>query len=116
MKNVEHSLHMKDFAYSNEVREIIVNNIIKYNNNNNSISKHDIEFSKKVKITKNFLKEHTNIFFTCADKGNVTVCIYTDEYIEKMEKNIFSDTNTYIMIKKNPLSSEQKESISFSLI
>ena len=56
---------MKDFAYSNEVSEIIVNSIMKYNNNNNSISKHDIEFSKKVKITKNFLKAHEYIFYMC---------------------------------------------------
>ena len=64
---------MKDFTYNKEVREIIVGNIIKHNNNNSTISKQDIALSKKVKITKNYLKEHKNLFFICADKGNVTV-------------------------------------------
>ena len=107
VKNVEHSLCNKEFAYNKEVRDIIVENIIKHNDNNSSFSKYDIEFSKKVKTAKNFLKEHKNICFTCADKGNVTVCVNTDEYCEQME-NIFSDTKTYKIINKNPLSSLQK--------
>ena len=31
--------------------------------------------AQKIKLTKNFLRAHDDIFFTKADKGNVTVCL-----------------------------------------
>ena len=49
-----------------------------------------------------------DIFFTKADKGNVTVCLKESEYIIKMN-NLLSDTSTYISIDKNPLRKLQEK-------
>jgi len=43
-----------------------------------------------------------NIIFTKADKGNAVVALERLEYIAKME-NIFSDTNTYTVLQRNPI-------------
>ena len=47
--------------------------------------------------------------FTHADKGNLTVCMDTKEYIMKME-NLLNDQNTYVKIKINPNIELQKRS------
>ena len=61
-------------------------------------------FSNKLKITKNFLKTNPDIFFTSADKGNLTICLNKYEYYTKM-LNLLSDRSTYKLLekKKNPL-------------
>lgn len=57
---------------------------------------------KKVKTTQAFIKQHPNILFTRADKGNVTVALDNNEYVFKIE-SMPSDKNTYIKSKiKNP--------------
>jgi len=46
---------------------------------------------------KTFTKEHPEVFFTKADKGNTTVILNKQNYITKMI-NILSDTHSYITI------------------
>jgi len=58
-------------------------------------------------ITVKFCKNNPNVIFTRADKGNVTVAMNKDEYIKKMEI-MLQDPNTYVMIKKNPMKSIEK--------
>jgi len=55
-----------------------------------------------LKITKNFMKENTDILFTKADKGNATVAIDINEYNNKM-KEMFSDPDTYLVVERDPL-------------
>src|SRR5436190_9657229 len=40
--------------------------------------------------------------FTRADKGNVTVALDKDKYVQEMNK-LLSDNNTYNIVKKDPL-------------
>ncbi|XP_071580549.1 uncharacterized protein [Temnothorax nylanderi] len=52
--------------------------------------------------TVDFTLAHPNIFFTRADKGNVTIALNRDGYIEKMEETL-ADPATYSIVKKDPL-------------
>lgn len=53
-------------------------------------------------FTSQFLKRNNNIFFTRADKRNITVAIDRDTYVDKMN-SLLSDYDTYISNTKNPL-------------
>ena len=50
--------------------------------------------------TRIFVSAHSNIIFTHADKGNVTVALDKDTYLNKMI-TLLSDVDTYIL-KKDP--------------
>ncbi|KYN12431.1 hypothetical protein ALC57_15398, partial [Trachymyrmex cornetzi] len=54
-----------------------------------------------IKSTDKFVKEHPEVLFSKADKGNVTVALNKVDYINKME-NMLSDNNTYEVINKDP--------------
>lgn len=60
-----------------------------------------------LKSTLYFTDKHPNIIFTRADKGNVTVALDKNFYITEIEK-VLHDNNTYVKIKKNPISSIEK--------
>jgi len=53
-------------------------------------------------MTKKFCKNNKNIIYTKADKGNVTVAMDKDFYINKIEE-LLNDQNTYTIVKKNPI-------------
>lgn len=61
----------------------------------------ELLISKWSSFTKKFIREHPDILFTRADKGNVTVAMNKKDYITKMEE-LPSDKNTYIINKKDP--------------
>jgi len=44
----------------------------------------------------------TNIIFTKADKGNITVPLDRGSYIDKVEE-LLDDVNTYTVVKRNPI-------------
>ncbi|XP_018346175.1 PREDICTED: uncharacterized protein LOC108750859 [Trachymyrmex septentrionalis] len=52
--------------------------------------------------TRAFLSEHNNVLFTHADKGNVTVALDREVYLEKMI-TLLNDKNTYCLINKDPI-------------
>lgn len=83
----------------NEKRNLIVNcitNFQKDHSNKDNLALHKIE-----RETKKFLKDNTDILILKADKGNTTVAIDKKEY-HKKTTDILSDTNTYIILKKDP--------------
>jgi len=53
--------------------------------------------------TKEFIKEHPSVFFTRADKGNVTA-MNKDTYRNKMIE-LLSDSSTYVKVTKDPTKS-----------
>ena len=110
VKNVETSLQLWDINndVTNEIRKITPKNVNNFIKKEFHISKEDNKISKNLKITKKFLNDNPDIFFTKADKGNVTVCLKRSEYIIKMN-NFLSDTSTYISIDKNPLRKLQEK-------
>jgi len=58
--------------------------------------------------TKNFCLRNPEIIFTRADKGNITVALNKNNYINKMEC-LLGDINTYTLIKKDPSASIEKK-------
>ncbi|XP_043469746.1 uncharacterized protein LOC122503318 [Leptopilina heterotoma] len=104
VKNLEFCLSKVDIDENskNTLRgkfsDVLSNNL----KNKNSLTNQDKSFSKKLNITKTFLKNNPELFFTPADKGNVTVLLKKTDYNQKMT-NMFTDTTTYELIKKNPI-------------
>lgn len=58
----------------------------------------DIEYSKKINVTKFFERQFT-AFFMQADKGNFTVCIERDKYLTKMQ-NLSNNQKEYRLIPR----------------
>ncbi|KYN18734.1 hypothetical protein ALC57_08963 [Trachymyrmex cornetzi] len=61
------------------------------------------KLQKATRLTKQFLKDNSNIIFTKADKGNLTVALDKNMYIEKV-KTMLDDKDTYMKILKDPTS------------
>jgi len=59
-------------------------------------------------ITQQFCRDNPNIIFTKADKGNITVALDKGHYISEI-KDLLKDTNTYMMVKKNPIKSMERD-------
>jgi hypothetical protein len=62
----------------------------------------DLEYLRLYKSANKFIKENTNIIFTKADKGNITVAMDRNGYIFEMNKTL-SDEDTYVKVEKNPV-------------
>ena len=61
-------------------------------------------FSNNLNITKEFLKNNSELMFTFSDKGNTdisTVCIKSSDYKERSE--LLDDKTTYKKLNSNPL-------------
>jgi len=52
-------------------------------------------------FTKKFVKNHSDIMFTKADKGNAIIVIERIDYYKEMEE-MLSEKNTYDIVKKDP--------------
>jgi len=59
------------------------------------------------RITQQFCRDNHKIIFTKVDKGNVTVTLDKNHYINEMN-DILKDVNTYMMVKKNPVKSIER--------
>ena len=65
--------------------------------NRGCFSLYDRSLSNKLAHTKSLLKQNPEVFFTRADKGNLSVCLYLSDYQDRMHK-LLSDTDTYICL------------------
>ncbi|XP_018368506.1 PREDICTED: uncharacterized protein LOC108764666, partial [Trachymyrmex cornetzi] len=63
---------------------------------------YDKRLTTMEKNTINFISSHPDIIYTRADKGNATVAMSRETYINKM-KTMLNDIDTYILIKKDPV-------------
>uniref|UniRef100_A0ABD2W8E4 Reverse transcriptase domain-containing protein n=1 Tax=Trichogramma kaykai TaxID=54128 RepID=A0ABD2W8E4_9HYME len=106
IKNVEScisQLRLEETDVQNDIRNIVVNNLKSSTKNMMNVSKSDQLLNDKLQQTRDFLKDNKHLFFTKADKGNVTVCMEVDEYNNKMSL-LLNDEKTYEKVKRNPLS------------
>jgi len=76
----------------------IINRIF---HNNSKQNPHNKFLSSILSFTKTFTKEHPEIFFTKADKGNTTVILNKKDYLNKMT-DMLSDSHTYEIIHQDP--------------
>lgn len=87
----------------NTIRNKIVNSIEKNCNKKIHISINDRILNENIQKTKQYIQNNKDrVLFTKADKGNITVAIDRQNYIEKVESNL-SDAKYYVLLKRNPL-------------
>ncbi|KMQ88955.1 hypothetical protein RF55_11479 [Lasius niger] len=103
IKSIEHNTDKLPANIRLAVRNRSFNIINDFSKSNIRISSHD-KFLTKASITRKFMLYNPNVVFTRAYKGNITVALNRDNYIEKMT-HMLSDTNTYVPVKKDPTKS-----------
>jgi len=59
-------------------------------------------------ITKQFCRDNHNLIFSKADKGNITVVLDKEHYINEMN-DLLKDINTYMIVNKNPIKSIERD-------
>jgi len=102
MKCMEKNLFKEGDVISSAVRNQSIPIIKRMFNKTGNINMNDKLLLRCLQSTKNFVKDNKDIFFTKTDKGNATVAMDVDDYNSRMFE-IFSDTNTYTVIKKDPI-------------
>ncbi|XP_011868003.1 PREDICTED: uncharacterized protein LOC105562081, partial [Vollenhovia emeryi] len=101
IKHIERNISKVDAAIQHSVRShstSIINDFITSGIKKDSV---DTILVTWLNATKQFVKDHPEILFTRADKGNITVAMKVSDYHIKMDE-LLSDTDTYITIKKDP--------------
>jgi len=66
----------------------------------NSIDNHLMKLKRH---TQQFLKNNDNIILTRSDKGNITVVLDRNNYVNKINE-MLSDNNIYMKVKNDPTS------------
>jgi len=100
IKSIENNIH----KFSIDKRIDITNHSIPILNDIASSSLSSLSIDKKLsnlKVIKKFITSHSNIIFTHADKGNITVALDKDFYIKQVD-DMFQDKEIYEIIKKDP--------------
>jgi len=85
-----------------KIRNTVVTQLQKFMNNKQQVNNIHMEFNRLLRVTKAFCNNNTDIIFTKADKGNITVTLDRARYIDSVNK-ILKDTTTYEIIQKNPV-------------
>jgi len=102
IKCIEKNIFKEVDGISNHIRNQSVPLIKKLlNKRSNSLGQNEKLVLNWLKQTKSFAIENPDVLFTKADKGNATVAMDLFEYNNKMTE-IFSDANTYCIVKKDP--------------
>jgi len=102
MKCIEKNLFKEGEVICSAIRNQSIPIIKRMFNKTGNINTNEKLLLRWLQSTKKFVNDNKDILFTKADKGNATVAIDLDDYNSKMLK-IFSDTNTYTLIKKDPI-------------
>jgi len=93
IKDLESYRDIRDAISLNPIRNSIIPSLKDFISNRNTNNPAERKIQHLLKSTKKFIEEHPDILFTRADKGNITVALNRNLYIEKMEE-VLCDTNT----------------------
>jgi len=104
IKDIECNAHFQDTNKQILIRNIAIPQFYKFIENKIVAPQSTEKIAYLLNMTKKFCKNNKNIIFTKADKGNVTVAMDKDFYINKMEE-LLNDQNTYTIVTKNPIKS-----------
>jgi len=76
----------KELRYNNnqrlKIRNTVVTQLQKFMNNKQQVNNIHMEFNRLMQVTKFFCNNNTDIIFTKADKGNITVTLDRAHYIQ----------------------------------
>lgn len=98
---VETAITMKNEEIKDEIRNKICNTITNFMQAPKRKNLQEIQLNKKIKETKQFIKQHPEIIVINADKCQKTVIMKKDEYNNKIQE-ILNDSTTYKKIGKDP--------------
>lgn len=102
IKDVEYNIALCNIPESSKtiLRGRAVNVLTNFYNNIDKFNKYD-QILKDFDSTKVFLKNNDNIIILNSDKGNSTVIMYKEEYINAMQ-SLLDDRNMYQILNKDP--------------
>jgi len=98
IKHLESNLKRMHPDISTEIRSRVFHFINKYLSSPPSLSSIEHRLIHMASLAHTFLNDHPNLLITKADKGNVTVVLDRDLYLEKMN-NLLVDPDTYPVSK-----------------
>ena len=93
--------------FHDEIRHKILAISSKYLKKPTHISEVEKIIAKGLKLTRQFINNNKDLLITEADKGNITVVLKRQDYLEKM-KILLDDSATYEKIDSDPLLKSQK--------
>jgi len=102
VKNFEAFIFKFPEPCMDKLRAMVVNSLNRNLYRNKHFNYFDAHFNKEFIKCRNFLKNNDDIFVTKTDKGQVTVIMDKNAYVDQMLK-ILDDENTYRLVKNNPL-------------
>ncbi|KAJ8680705.1 hypothetical protein QAD02_016492 [Eretmocerus hayati] len=110
LKNIENTINPYNpniyFDIDAQERNVIRNKILKfayhYNPDKTPITEQERVIEMNKKLTSKFISDNPDILITKSDKGNKTVLIYKDDYVNRMKDNL-RDTRYYEKVHRNPL-------------
>lgn len=102
LKNFESNSYKIADERLNELRSLLANSLHEFLRTNKRLNFVDKHIVSQVFRCKTFLRDNNNIFVTNADKGQVTVIMDKNSYIEQMT-NTLNDPLTYKKLKKDPI-------------
>jgi len=85
-----------------KIRNTVVTQLHKFMNNEQQMDDVQKELWRLLNKTRSFCKDNSNIIFTKADKGNITVALDRNHYINSINL-LLKDESTYEIIQKNPV-------------
>jgi len=101
IKNIENNINKLHPDIQTEIRNRCIPLIHNLTSTQLHTDPKNNNIHKLFNITKNFTKNNPNIIFTRANKGNITVAMERENYINSVEE-ILNDTETYTRISKDP--------------
>jgi len=102
IKNFETSTYKFPEKSLEKMRPMIVNSLNKHLYSCKHLNYLNAHILREFNKCKKFLKNNDEVFVTRADKGQITVTMDRDTYINQMNNNL-DDANIYRKINKNPL-------------
>jgi len=107
IKDIENNNNRINIQKQIKIRNIAATQLHKFLFKKTQTNTIDKKILSMLKSTKEFIRNNPDILFTRADKGNATVVLNTNTYIQKMEE-LLSDRETYIVVNKNPTPTIEK--------
>jgi len=98
-----------------KIRNTVVTQLQKFIHNNQGSESIQDELIRLLKTTKSYCKNNTNVIFTKADKGNVTVALDRAHYFDSINL-MLNDETTYERIQKNPVRNLEQKLIIIKII
>ncbi|XP_011866401.1 PREDICTED: uncharacterized protein LOC105561223, partial [Vollenhovia emeryi] len=102
IKNFELNITKISIDAANDTRGSLVNILLNFLSKNKHISHIEKFITDSFRKCKKYLKNNNDLLITNADKGQVTVVMDKNTYIQKMT-NLLNDNNTYKKLKSDPI-------------